>query len=152
MTTFTYSTELDLGGPSLLETEALERLHNILESTWLAYQETKSALIEQGVKSWVQEQEKKGRSVNDDWINEHRAWETRQYSSDDRTVRVDLGGSKSITTETVSQAIKELAATNELPVGIEISLKMKELRATVSIGGSSSWRNDRLQIPCFSRI
>lgn len=51
MTTFTYSTELDLGGPWLLETEALERLHNILESNGLAYQETKSALIEQGVKS-----------------------------------------------------------------------------------------------------
>ena len=42
--------------------------------------------------------------------------------------------------------IKELAATNELPKGIEISLRINQIEATVSIGGNSNWQKNRLQI------
>jgi hypothetical protein len=147
MTTFTYSTELDFRGPWLLETEALEQLHKILDSAWLTYQETKLALIEQTVvAAAAQEARKRGRTVDDEWMREQRLLEMRRYSSDKRRVRVDLGGSKSITTETVSQAIAELAVTNELPAAMDISLQMKTIEASVSVGGSRIWRSDSLRI------
>jgi len=106
MTTFTYSTELDLRGPWLLETEAFERLHQIVEPAWSAYQETRQILIEQKVESRLEEAKARYGTVDDMIINEVRASAIHQFSSGKRFVRVDLEDSKSITTDTISQAIK----------------------------------------------
>jgi hypothetical protein len=145
MTDFTYSTELSIQGPWLLSRSSLEELDQIFERVWLDHRERKEKAITQEVDQQVSERKKRGLQTSQIELASYRERAESYGYRSKRSAAIEFSPTKSLQVETIREAIGKLAASDERPNGIRVSLTIGELDASVSVG-QATYERDRLRV------
>lgn len=134
VTTYTYTTEINVPGPWLLDSTALEALDDILLRFWSDHRREQAAVIEEDLAEKAARFGAKGIVFGDDERAEIR--ERLEYVLLGRGPRIEilLGKGKSLRTTSLKEASDELDATTERPRGIRASLDLSQVTASLTVG------------------
>lgn len=135
MKDFIYRTELTIGGPWLIDRDALAELGKIVDDSWDLLDKRKADILDSRIRRRVDEQRAKGLSGKDlEEIGASiRQSEDRWYVRQGKKIVIKLGSDKSFTTDSLSDALQEHKLINEEATGIEIEIGAAEVQATISI-------------------
>jgi hypothetical protein len=145
MPDFTYSTELSIQGPWLLSRSSLEELDQIFDRVWLEHRDRREKAIADEVDQMVSDRTKRGLKTSQTELASYRERADSYAYRSKRSTVIELGPTKSLQAETIREAIGNLAASDERPKGIRVSITIGELDAAVSLG-QAAYERDRLRV------